>query len=75
VAAERVRIEIAFEGGHVVTSLVPLEGATSLEEALADPEQDSLVLDADDGRYTIALRRVLYVKRFAREARVGFGAG
>ena len=32
------------------------------------------MFDADDGRYTIALRRVVYVKRFARESRVGFGA-
>jgi hypothetical protein len=29
---------------------------------------------ADDGRYSILLRRVVYVKRFARESRVGFGA-
>ena len=32
------------------------------------------MFDADDGRCTIALRRVVYVKRFAREGRVGFGA-
>ena len=34
----------------------------------------ALALDAEDGRYTIALQRVVYVKRFARESRVGFGA-
>jgi hypothetical protein len=69
-----VRIEIAFDGGHVVSALVPVEGASALEEALADAERETLTLDADDGRYTVALRRVLYVKRFAREPRVGFGA-
>ena len=34
----------------------------------------ALALDAEDGRYTIALQRVVYVKRFARESRVGFGS-
>jgi hypothetical protein len=31
------------------------------------------MLDSTDGRYTIALARVVYLKRYAREARVGFG--
>jgi hypothetical protein len=30
--------------------------------------------EAEDGRYTLLLRRVVYVKRFARESRVGFGS-
>ncbi len=30
-------------------------------------------LEADEGRYVVALARVVYVKRFARESRVGFG--
>ena len=30
-------------------------------------------IGAVDGRYTIVLRRVVYLKRFARESRVGFG--
>ena len=44
------------------------------------PDQRALPLlleeyfDAEDGRYTIALRRVVYVKRFARDTHVGFGA-
>ena len=73
-AGERVRIEIAFEGGTIVGALVPTAGVDELERALAGATEGTVVLDADDGRYTIALRRVLYVKRFAREARVGFGA-
>jgi hypothetical protein len=32
-------------------------------------------LDAEDGRYTDVLRRVVYVKRFVREGRVGFSSG
>ena len=35
----------------------------------------SITLEAEDGRYTVALRRVTYLRRFAREARVGFGSG
>jgi hypothetical protein len=31
------------------------------------------VLDAEDGRYTVPLARVVYLKRFAREGRLGFG--
>jgi hypothetical protein len=34
-----------------------------------------VALDAEDGRYSVAVRRIVYVKRFARESRVGFGAG
>ena len=71
---ERVRIEIAFDGGQIVGALVDAEAADELERALAAPDHETLALDADDGRYTVALRRVLYVKRFARESRVGFGA-
>jgi hypothetical protein len=33
----------------------------------------SVVLDAEDGRYTVPLARVVYLKRFAREGRLGFG--
>ncbi len=33
----------------------------------------TLALDAEDGRYTVVLARVVYVKRFARESKVGFG--
>jgi pheromone shutdown protein TraB len=75
VADERIRLEVAFESGAIVGILVPLEAADEVERALAAPTQDVIAVEADDGRYTIALRRVLYVKRFARESRVGFGAG
>jgi hypothetical protein len=79
-AEERVRIEIAFDGGQVMSAIVNPAGADSLEQALgsadvrADAGDAAFALDAEDGRYTIALRRVVYIKRFARESRVGFGA-
>ena len=72
--SERIRIEIAFDGGQVVNGLVAAADADELERALADEGRTTIGFEAEDGHYTLALRRVLYVKRFAREARVGFGA-
>ena len=71
---ERIRIEIAFDGGAIVGASVAQDTVEQLERSLASPSQETLALDADDGRYTVSLRHVLYVKRFARESRVGFGA-
>jgi hypothetical protein len=77
---ERVRVEIAFDGGQIMGAIVTSASADALEHALgaadlrAGSGDAALSLDAEDGRYTIALQRVVYVKRFARESRVGFGA-
>ena len=77
---ERMRIEVAFDGGQIMSALVTTASADALEQALgaadlrAGTGEAALSLDAEDGRYTIALQRVVYVKRFLREARVGFGA-
>ncbi len=70
---DKTRIEIAFDGGQIMSALVAAQSVDALEQALGG-DQETLRLDADDGGYTIVLRRVVYVKRFAREARVGFGA-
>ena len=70
---DRVRIEVAFDGGLVISAIVPADGADRLEAAVGGDE-GSFPIDAEDGRYTIVLRQVVYVKRFAREGRVGFGA-
>ncbi|HEY7603395.1 MAG TPA: hypothetical protein VH760_03960 [Gaiellaceae bacterium] len=72
--ADRVRIEIGFDGGQVMGALVDAGTVDRLEQALAAGEDGSLALDVEDGRYTVAVRRIVYVKRFAREGRVGFGA-
>ena len=50
---------------------VELAAADKLEQAL-DEGRGSLALEAEDGRYTVSLARVVYVKRFSREGRVGF---
>jgi hypothetical protein len=73
VAEERVRIEFGFEGGQGMVVHVDPSTADALERALAEAPDKAFPMDADDGRYTVRLSRVVYLKRFARESRVGFG--
>ncbi len=73
-ASERVRIEIAFDGGQIVGAFVAVATADELDRALAAGGDGAFAVEAEDGRYTVALRRVVYVRRFARESRVGFGS-
>jgi hypothetical protein len=68
------RIEIGFEGSQIMSALVTTTAADELESALSNGSSGTLALDAEDGRYTVALGRVVYLKRFAREGRLGFGA-
>ena len=70
---DRVRIEIAFDGTQVLSVFVPAATADDLDRAL-EAEQESLSFEAEDGRYTVQMRKIVYVKRLARESRVGFGA-
>ena len=72
--SEKVRIEIAFDGQQVLSVLVPQQTAEDLDRALAGDHDSAYSFEADDGRYTVMLRRVVFVKRWARESRVGFGA-
>ncbi len=69
-----MRIEIAFEGGHVMSTVVAADVVQALEEAIDRGDTSGFVIEGDDGRYTVNLDRVVYLKRHAREARVGFGA-
>jgi hypothetical protein len=71
---DRIRIEIALDGQQVLNVVVPTQTADDLDRALAGDHDSSLSFDAEDGRYTVALKRIVFVKRFARESRVGFGA-
>ena len=71
---ERIRIEIAFDGQQVLSVLVPISTAEDLDRALAGDHDSAYSFEADDGRYTISLQRVVFVKRWARESRVGFGS-
>ena len=72
--SDKVRIEIAFDGQQVLSVLVPQQTAEDLDRALAGDHDSAYSFEADDGRYTVMLRRVVFVKRWARESRVGFGA-
>ena len=69
---ERVVVEIGFDGGQIMGARLTNASADELERALRDGSDGAVMLDADDGRYLVPLRRVVYVKRFAREARLGF---
>jgi len=70
---DRVWLEVAFEGGQALRVVVPATTADDLERALGS-EGESFSFEADDGRYTFALKKVVFIKRYAREERVGFGA-
>ena len=74
VEPERVRLEIGFDGGQIMGALVTLGSADELEQVLGAGGDGAFGLEAEDGRYTIALSKIIYVKRFSRESRVGFGA-
>jgi hypothetical protein len=70
---ERVRVEIAFDGGQILGGFATVASAEQLERALAAGGEGVVTLSLDDGDVTVAPRRVVYYKRFARESRVGFG--
>jgi hypothetical protein len=72
-ADDRVRVEVAYEGGQAFTALMPVDAADELERRLAAGEEGIVAIEAEDGRYAVVLRRVVYIKRFLRESRVGFG--
>ena len=72
-AEERVRIDVAFEQGQAFSALVDAAVADDLERRLRDGAEGAVDVEAEDGRYVVLLRQVAYLKRYARESRVGFG--
>jgi hypothetical protein len=74
-ADDRVRIEIGFDGGQVMGAVVETGTVDELERSLGNGTEGAFAIESEDGRYTISLRRIVYVKRFTREARVGFTPG
>jgi hypothetical protein len=70
--AERVRIEIAFEGGQIMGAQAAVADVERLERHLESGGGGAVELDVEDGRCLVVLQRVLYVKRFSKESRVGF---
>jgi len=72
--SERVRVEIAFRSGQSLTVNILPAIADELEAALSKGTPDAVSFDADDGRYTAVVKMIAFVKRHARESRVGFGS-
>ena len=70
--ADSVRIELAFDGGQIIAAMVSTEAADALERAVAATSQGTVQLDTEDGRISVAVPRVVYVKRYARDSKVGF---
>jgi hypothetical protein len=72
VADDFIRVEIGFAGGQILSWLVTADSADALDRNLGAGASSTLTLDAQEGTVTLVLDRVLYVKRYARESRVGF---
>jgi hypothetical protein len=73
-ADEQVRIEIGFEGGQILRLQVPPGDAEGLARKLQAGGDGTAELALEDGTCLVALARVLYVTRFARESKVGFSS-
>jgi hypothetical protein len=71
--AERVRLDIVFEGGASLSVNVPASTAEDLDRALASGEGQALSFEADDGRNTVNVAKILFARRTEREQVVGFG--
>jgi hypothetical protein len=65
-------VEIGFAGGQILSWLVTSGSADALDRKLSAGGSGTVALEAQDGSIVVVLDRVLYAKRFAREARVGF---
>jgi hypothetical protein len=71
---DRVRMDIGFEGGSVLTVSVTVPEADSFEERLRQGEPGVAELGTEEGRLLVVLAHVLYVRRHSRGGRVGFSA-
>jgi hypothetical protein len=71
--SERIRVEVAFEGGQIIAGLVPPDSLEGLRSALGNGAS-VYDLEAEDGTYVVALNKVVYLKRFSRETQIGFGS-
>jgi hypothetical protein len=74
-ADERVRVELGFEGGQIVSGFVEPASADALEAALHRDGPRVVVLESEDGPIHVVVPRVAYYKRIVRAGRVGFGNG
>lgn len=70
---ERIRIEIGFDGGQIAGLSISAADADRLLRSLESGGDGILDLETEDGRAAIVLAKVAYVRRAARDSRVGFG--
>ena len=70
---DRVHLEIAFEGGQTIGVSATVKAADGLSAALAAEEPVYELEGEDNATYVLPLRAIVYVKRSARETRIGFG--
>jgi hypothetical protein len=70
---ESIKLEIGFDSGQSLTINVPENAADDIQRGVGG--EGSVTVEADDGRYTFALKRITYLRRLTRESRVGFGTG
>jgi hypothetical protein len=69
---DRVRIEIGFEGGQFLRAQVSAADADRLERHLSSGGSGVIDLSDEDGRLTVVLAHVLYLKRFVKETTIRF---
>jgi hypothetical protein len=73
-SAQRVRVEVGFQGGQVIGTFVSQDSADQLERALHEDGPRVVVLDTEEGPYHVVVPEVAYLRRFNRASRVGFTA-
>ena len=71
---QSIRIELAFEGGQIIGATVQPDTADAIERAVSAGSGGTVQLDAQDGRLTVVVPRVTYLKRYPPGSQVGFGA-
>jgi hypothetical protein len=69
---DRIRLEIAFEGGQIIGGTVTPTVSDAFRAALAG-NGPVFELEAAEGNFLVALGKVVYVKRVSRETQIGFG--
>ena len=76
-ADERVRVELGFAGGQIVSAFVEPHSADALEGALGGGSGSApvVILDTEDGPLHVVVAHIAYYKRIVRAGRVGFSGG
>ena len=71
-AEDTVRVELAFEGGQIITAVVSAATADAVGRAVAAGSGGTLELETNDGPITVVVPRVVYLKRYTRGSQPGF---